>query len=136
MQEAYLRAFAKLDWLAGEAKFSTWLTKMAVYEALARLRKAKLEKELDETMDAEDNPERVAYGRELQSAIEQAVDSLPPIHRTILVMREMNELSVTETADCLGITHEMQRPLEQAIGSASAHAFSYMGSRCDRMTPR
>src|SRR5215204_7369155 len=51
MQEAYLRAFAKLDQFAGEAKFSTWLTKIAVYEALGRLRRAKLEEELPETMD-------------------------------------------------------------------------------------
>jgi RNA polymerase sigma-70 factor (ECF subfamily) len=146
MQEAYLRAFAKLDQFAGEAKFSTWLTKIAVYEALGRLRRAKLEEELDETMDAEDNPERAAYGRELQSAIEQAVDSLPPMYRTIFVMREMNELSVAETADCLGISQEnvktrlhrartlLQKRLERAIGSASVHAFSYMGPRCDRMT--
>ena len=146
MQEAYLRAFAKLDQFAGEARFSTWLTKIAVYEALGRLRKAKFEEELDEAMDSEDNPERAAYGRELQSAIEQAVDSLPPMYRTIFVMREVNELSVAETADCLGITQEnvktrlhrartlLQKRLEQAIGSASVHAFSYMGSRCDRMT--
>ena len=146
MQEAYLRAFAKLDQFAGEARFSTWLTKIAVYEALGRLRKAKFEEELDEAMDAEDNPERAAYGRELQSAIEQAVDSLPPMYRTIFVMREVNELSVAETADCLGITQEnvktrlhrartlLQKRLEQAIGSVSVHAFSYMGSRCDRMT--
>ena len=146
MQEAYLRAFAKLDQFAGEAKFSTWLTRIAVYEALGRLRKSKCEEKLDETMDVEDNPERAAYGRELQSAIEQAVDSLPPMYRTIFVMREMNELSVAETADCLGITQEnvktrlhrartlLQTRLEQTIGSASVHAFSYMGSRCDRMT--
>lgn len=145
MQEAYLRAFAKLDQFAGEAKFSTWLTKIAVYEALGRLRKAKFEEELEETMDAEDDPERAAYGRELQAAIEQAVDSLPPIYRTIFVMREVNELSVAETADCLGITQEnvktrlhrartlLQKRLEQAIGSASVQTFSYLGPRCDRM---
>lgn len=146
IQEAYLRAFAKLDQFAGEAKFSTWLTKIAVYEALGRLRRAKLEEELAETMDAEPNPERAAYGRELQSAIERAVDSLPPMYRTIFVMREVDELSVAETADCLGITQEnvktrlhrartlLRSRLEQAIGSATIHAFSYLGSRCDRMT--
>lgn len=146
MQEAYLRAFAKLDQFAGQAKFSTWLTKIAVYEALGRLRRAKLEEELAETMDAKDNPERTAYGRELQSVIERAVDALPPIYRTIFVMREVDELSVAETADCLGITHEnvktrlhrartlLRSRLEQAVGSATSHAFSYLGPRCDRMT--
>src|SRR5919112_437598 len=63
MQEAYVRAFAKLDQFAGEAKFSTWLTKIAVYEALGRLRKAKLEEELSDKMDTDDNPERTTYGR-------------------------------------------------------------------------
>ena len=146
MQEAYLRAFAKLDQFAGEAKFSTWLTKIAVYEALGRLRRSKLEEELAETIDAEDNPERAAYGRELQSAIERAVDRLPPLYRTIFVMREVDELSVAETADCLGITQQnvktrlhrartlLRSRLERAIGSATSHAFSYLGPRCVRMT--
>jgi RNA polymerase sigma-70 factor (ECF subfamily) len=68
------------------------------------------------------------------------------MYRTIFVMREVNELSVVETADCLGITQEnvktrlhrartlLQKRLEQVIGSASVHAFSYLGARCDRMT--
>lgn len=146
MQEAYLRAFAKLDQFAGKAKFSTWLTKIAVYEALGRLRRAKLEEELPETMDTSDNPERTAYVRELQSAIEQAVDALPPLYRGVFIMREIEEMSVEETADCLGITQEnvktrlhraralLRGRLERAIGKASTQAFSYLGRRCDRMT--
>jgi RNA polymerase sigma-70 factor (ECF subfamily) len=146
MQEAYLRAFAKLDQFAGDAKFSTWLTKIAVYEALGRLRRAKSEEELPETMDTSDNPERTAYGRELQTAIEKAVDTLPPLYRSVFVMREVEEMSVAETADCLGITEEsvktrmhraralLRDRLERAIGKASTQAFSYLGHRCDRMT--
>jgi RNA polymerase sigma-70 factor (ECF subfamily) len=146
MQEAYLRAFAKLDQFAGEARFSTWLTKIAVYEALGRLRRAKLQEELSEAMHNSDNPERTAYGRELQSAIEKAVDTLPPLYRSVFVMREVEELNVAETADCLGITPEtvktrlhraralLRSRLEHAIGSAAPDAFSYLGSRCDRMT--
>ncbi len=146
MQEAYLRAFAKLDQFAGEAKFSTWLTKIAVYEALGRLRRAKPEEELPDTMNTNDNPERTAYDRELQSAIEKAVDSLPPLYRSVFVMREVDDLSVAETAECLGITQEsvktrlhrartlLRGRLEHAIGSATTNAFSYLGWRCDRMT--
>lgn len=146
MQEAYLRAFAKLDQFAGEAKFSTWLTKIAVYEALGRLRRAESRQELPELMDTNDNPERAAYGRELRIAIEVAVDSLPPLYRSVFVMREMEEMSVAETADCLGITQEsvktrmhraralLRGRLERAIGEASTQAFSYLGHRCDRMT--
>jgi RNA polymerase sigma-70 factor, ECF subfamily len=146
MQESYLRAFAKLDQFAGEARFSTWLTKIAVYEALGRLRRAKPEEELPDTMNTDDNPERTTYGRELQSAIEKAVDGLPPLYRSVFVMREVDNLSVAETADCLGITEEsvktrlhrartlLRSRLERAIGSATTNAFSYLGSRCDRMT--
>jgi RNA polymerase sigma-70 factor (ECF subfamily) len=146
MQEAYVRAFVNLDQFAGEAKFSTWLTKIAVYEALGRLRRAKRKEELQETMDSGDSPERAAYGRELQSAIESAVDALPPMYRTVFVLREVEDMSVTETADCLGITEEsvktrchrarslLRRRLERAIGVAAVHAFSFLGPRCDRMT--
>jgi RNA polymerase sigma-70 factor (ECF subfamily) len=146
MQEAYVRAFAKLDQFAGEARFSTWLTKIAVYESLGRLRRAKSEEELPDTMNTADNPERSTYSRELQSAIEKAVDSLPPLYRTVFIMREVEDLSVAETAECLGITQEnvktrlhraralLRSRLERAIGSATFNAFSYLGSRCDRMT--
>jgi RNA polymerase sigma-70 factor (ECF subfamily) len=79
MQEAYLRAFVKLDQFAGVAKFSTWLTKIATYEALGRLRRAKLQEQLAETSDQRSDPERTAYGRQLHSAIEKAVDTLPPL---------------------------------------------------------
>jgi RNA polymerase sigma-70 factor (ECF subfamily) len=146
MQEAYLRAFAKLDQFAGEAKFSTWLTKIAVYEALNRLRRAKSFEELPEAMHNSDNPERTAYGQELKSAIEKAVDALPPLYRGVFVMREIEDLTIAETADCLGITAEsvktrlhrarllLRSRLERAIGSAAPNAFSYLGPRCDRMT--
>lgn len=146
MQDAYVRAFVHLHQFAGEAKFSTWLTKIAVYEALGRLRRAKRQEELSEAMNSSDNPERVAYGHELRSAIESAVDALPPLYRTVFVLREVEELSVAETADCLGISEEnvktrshrarllLQSRLEGALGAAAREAFSFMGYRCDRMT--
>ena len=147
MQEAYVRAFVNLDQFAGEAKFSTWLTKIAIYEALGRLRRAKRQEELPESMNSSsDNPERVAYGRELQSAIESAVDALPPLYRTVFVLREVEEMSVAEAADCLGITEEsvktrshraralLRSRLERAIGAAASQAFAFLGHRCDRMT--
>lgn len=146
MQEAYLRAFAKLDQFAGDAKFSTWLTKIAVYEALGRLRRAKAHEELSDAMNSSDDPERTAYSGELRSAVESAVDELPPLYRSVFVMREIEELSVAETAECLGITEEnvktrlhraramLRRNLERLLGDAATQAFAYLGSRCDRMT--
>jgi RNA polymerase sigma-70 factor (ECF subfamily) len=146
MQEAYLRAFAKLDQFAGAARFSTWLTKIAVYDALGRLRRAKTEQELPETMHNSDNPERAAYGRELQSAIEGAIDALPPMYRSVFVLREVEDMSVAETAECLSITPEsvktrlhraralLRSHLEPATRTAAPAAFSYLGARCDRLT--
>jgi RNA polymerase sigma-70 factor, ECF subfamily len=148
MQEAYVKAFVKLDQFAGEAKFSTWLTKIAVYEALGRLRRAKRQEELPETMDTSDSPERTAYGRELQSAVESAVDALPPLYRTAFMLREIEDMSVAETADCLGITEEtvktrchraralLRSRLERVVGAVASQAFSFLGHRCDRMTNR
>jgi RNA polymerase sigma-70 factor (ECF subfamily) len=146
MQEAYLRAFAKLDQFAGEAKFSTWLTKIAVHEALNRLRRAKAQEELPEAMHNSDNPERTAYDRELRAAIEKALDGLPPLYRTVFVMREIEDMTIAETAGCLGITPEnvktrlhrarslLRNRLARAFGSAAPGAYTYLGSRCDRMT--
>jgi RNA polymerase sigma-70 factor (ECF subfamily) len=146
MQEAYLRAFVKLDQFAGKAKFSTWLTKIATYEALGRLRHAKLQEQLSETSDNRSDPERTAYGRQLHSAIEKAVDTLPPLYRSVFVMRELEDMTVVETAECLGITQEsvktrlhrarvlLRSQLERAVGADVPVAFSYLGSRCDRMT--
>ncbi len=147
MQETYIRAFVHLNQFAGEAKFSTWLTKIAIYDALGRLRRAKPHEELsEETLNSSDNPERAAYGRELQAAMESAVDALPTLYRTVFIMREVEEISVAEVGDCLGITHEnvktrlhraramLRRHLEQVLGATATQTFTYLGPRCDRMT--
>jgi RNA polymerase sigma-70 factor (ECF subfamily) len=146
MQEAYVRAFVNLDQFAGEARFATWLTKIAVYEAFARLRRAKRQEDLPEPMDPTGDPERTAYGHELRSAIESAVDVLPPLYRTVFVLREIEGMSVAETADCLGITEEnvktrfhraralLRVRLQRAIGAAASQAFAFLGDRCDRIT--
>src|SRR3954451_12708437 len=88
MQEAYVRAFVHLDQFSGESKFSTWLTKIAVYEALGRVRRASRQQEFTETMDTRDDPERTAYGRELRSTIQSAIDGLPSKYRSVFILRE------------------------------------------------
>jgi RNA polymerase sigma-70 factor (ECF subfamily) len=146
MQEAYVRAFCHLDQFAGDAKFSTWLTKIAVYEALGRLRRAKTQAEVPETMKSTDNPEKAAYHSELQRAIEAAVDTLPPRYRSVFVLREIEDMSGAETAECLGINevavktrlHRARRMLrarlERTVSGAAPLAFGYGEQRCDRMT--
>jgi RNA polymerase sigma-70 factor (ECF subfamily) len=146
MQEAYVRAFVKLDQFAGDAKFSTWLTKIAVYEALGRLRRRKRQEEVPDTMRSHDNPERTVNGLELRAAIEAAVEKLPPIYRAVFVLREIEELSGMETAGCLGITEEtvktrlhrarmlLRSRMGQTVNRTVRHAFSYGDRRCDAMT--
>ena len=146
MQEAYVRAFVNLDQFAGEAKISTWLTKIAVYEALGRLRRRKRMDEMPEILSSGESPERAAYGRELQTAIESAVDALPPLYRSVFVLREIEEMSGAEAADCLGITEEtvktrlhrarrlLRHRLERSIGAAMDSAFAFGSRRCDRIT--
>jgi RNA polymerase sigma-70 factor (ECF subfamily) len=146
MQEAYVRAFCHLDQFSGEAKFSTWLTKIAVYEALGRLRRAKTQVEVPDTMKSPDNPERAAYHSELQEAIEAAVDKLPPRYRSVFVLRDIEEMSGAETAACLGINevavktrlhrarNMLRARLERQVRGAAALAFSFGDQRCDRIT--
>jgi RNA polymerase sigma-70 factor (ECF subfamily) len=146
MQAAYVSAFVKLDQFAGDARFSTWLTKIAVYEALGRLRSRKRRQEISATMKSDDNPERTVHDLQLRATIENAVEKLPPIYRAVFVLRDVEELSSAETAECLGITEQtvktrlhraralLRRRLVRLIGEEAGRSFSYGGQRCDAMT--
>ena len=102
MQEAYFSAFVNLNQFAGEARISTWLTKIAVYEALGRIRRRKRMDEMPENLSSNDSPERAAYGKELQTAIESAIDALPPLYRGVFVLREIEEMSGSRHRFLLG----------------------------------
>jgi len=154
MQEAYVRAYEHLEQFAGEAKFSTWLTKIAVYEALGRVRRRGLTAQLDSdsdtrvmptlTSDTRD-PERQAYDRELRLVLEQAIEALPETYRMVFVLRSVEGLSVAETAGCLDIGAEavktrlhrarslLRKDLEQRAGVVAAQTFPFHLSRCDRV---
>ena len=148
MQDAYVRAYQHLNQFAGEAKFSTWLTKIAVYEALARSRRAARYSDGEVmakiTTDTPD-PERQAYDRELRTVLEGAIDALPEPYRLVFVLRSVEGLSVAETAGCLEIGVEavktrlhrarslLRKDLEQRAGLVTAQAFPFHLSRCDRV---
>jgi RNA polymerase sigma-70 factor (ECF subfamily) len=93
MQEAYVRAYQHLNQFAGTAKFSTWLTKIAVHEALARVRRrgrnggeSSLDTSLyimDSVRTAIPDPERQAYDHELRLALEGAIAALPDSYRLV-----------------------------------------------------
>jgi RNA polymerase sigma-70 factor (ECF subfamily) len=132
MQEAYVRAFAQLGQFEGRASWATWLTRIAVNEALARVRRrgrfvdADVDGREDSSMDPFDRfrgrapgelpdgtrlpevgPEDQASAREMVAFLERAVDALPDIYRTVFVLREVEGLSTAETASSLDITEEL-----------------------------
>jgi len=159
LQEAWVRAYEHLDQFAGRASFPTWVTRIAYYEALARTRKGKrwipLENPEGEIMPAanriqstSETPESQAMRSQLGQMLETAVDALPENYRSVFMLREVEQLSTIETAECLGLSEEavktrlhrsralLRSELEKHIGPAVAQAHSFLGVRCDRTVAR
>lgn len=116
MQDAYVRAYEHLDQFAGKAKFATWLTRIAVHEALRRARqRSRLQQaspgewegqNMDTLQGTSPDPEQQAQGRELETLLEAAIEKLPVTYRTVFVLRKIEGLSTAETAECLGVQEE------------------------------
>jgi RNA polymerase sigma-70 factor, ECF subfamily len=147
VQETYLRAFAHLSGFRYEARLGTWLTKIAVNEACARLRRSRRARVTDDIdVAGDDTPEHCAHEGELRSALETAIDRLPARLRVVFVLRALEELSTAETARILGISpvavkvrlHRaraaIQRSLSGQFEGATAEAFMFLGLRCGRLT--
>lgn len=159
VQEGYVRAFTHLDGFKGEASLATWLARIVVNEALGRLRRRRPTVTLDAVMDvsadaaailvrAEPTPEQAMARIELRRAIEKAVDALPPAFRSVFVLRAIEQMSIEETAACLGIPgqtvktrlHRANKLLRQSLtaqfGALLDGAFPFLGARCDRLIAR
>lgn len=154
VQETYLRAYRKLDQFSGKAKFSTWLTRIAIYEALARKRKGGThDRDPRSTSVAiaawnqrsPDDPERLALVGEVRTILEAAIDSLPDMYRTVFVLRGVEEMSTADTADCLNLSEDvvktrlrrarasLRKKLDSSVGPMRREAFRFAGERCRRM---
>ena len=154
MQDAYVRAYTHLDQFASRAPFSAWLTRIAVNEALARVRMRNRNQLLDDTQSAGEpmlirsqspDPEQNASTAQIKELLEQAVLNLPQNYRTVVMLRDIEELSTTETADALDISEEnvkirlhrghgmIRSWLFDRIGTNAKEAFPFMGARCDRV---
>lgn len=156
MQDAYVRAYISLHQFEGRAQFSTWLTKIAIYEAWDRLKKRKrLEllpgrepqagRGMESIKSSSPDPEQQALREQTASFLEQAVDALPHMYRCVFVCREIENMSTSETAKCLDLTDEtvkirlyrarqmLQTKLYALAGASSSQAFQFMGMRCDRV---
>jgi len=157
MQDAYVRAYQHLRQFEGRALFSTWLTRIAVHEALARVRRRGRVQELDSINDDGDfpvnpdsplDPEQTASRSELSQMLEEAVLALPEQYRTVLMLRDVEEMSTEETAAALNISEEnvkvrlhrgralMRKDLYTRLGAAAKEAFPFMGTRCDHVVER
>lgn len=158
VQEAYVRAFAHLRDFRGDASLSTWLSRIAINEALGRVRNARRQADLDpgvETpteaqvipfpLNAEFDPERNVAQRQIVQLVEAAIDALPDEFRTVFVARVVEGLSIEETADLLDIVPEtvktrlhrarvmIRKQLDRQIGPVLLEAFPFAGRRCDRL---
>jgi len=107
MQTAYINAYRQLKSFQGRSSFATWLTRILIYEALLhKKRKLKLQKVLMEKPDNDyhnDTPLKGLMNKELKGLIESAVAKLPEKYRMVFVMREIQEMSTTETMEALNI---------------------------------
>ncbi len=161
VQETYLRAFEGLSQFREEAMLSTWLTRIAINEALGRKRKRRatvgveaIEAAQQESaqiirfpiMNDQTDPERSAAQREIRQLLERSIDALPEPFRVVFVMRDVEELSTEETAASLAIRpetvktrlHRARRLLRQSLDTEMATtlkgSFPFAGARCARIT--
>jgi RNA polymerase sigma-70 factor (ECF subfamily) len=118
LQETFLKAYTHLDDFQGNSKFYTWLVRIAVNEALMKLRKRRSDRTvpLDEPIDTgedevtreiavwDQNPEETYSREELGRILDEAIQTLKPAYRTVFILRDIEELSIEETAETLGLS--------------------------------
>jgi RNA polymerase sigma-70 factor (ECF subfamily) len=160
LQEAYLRAFAAIATFRGESGIATWLTRIVLNEAHGRLRRRKTMVDLDELetaqesaqvlnfpgMSKSDDPEADAARAQIRRILERAVDALPEPFRLVFILREVEDLSVEETASHLNLKvetvktrlHRARRRLREALDAQLADvivgAYPFLGARCERIS--
>jgi RNA polymerase sigma-70 factor, ECF subfamily len=160
LQDAYLQAYRNIGAYRGDASLRTWLTRIVVNEAIARSRKAARRASVidlngavnDEgTGDADmgagclPGPEQAAMRGQMRDVLERSIDALPDVFRTVFVLRALEEMTVEEVADSLGIPEatvrtrffrarsQLRLALSRQIDFAFEDAFSFDGARCDRI---
>jgi RNA polymerase sigma-70 factor (ECF subfamily) len=150
MQQAYVLAFTRLGQFGGGARLSTRLLRIGLNEALQRLRRdRKWPRVAPEVLEEEPSktatPEQGLARAQLNHLLEQLVDDLPESHRTVLVLREIQQLSTAEVADLLGLTPDnvkqrlsrakamLRAALEERTGNTLAELYPFEAPRCDRV---
>ncbi|MEO6381590.1 MAG: RNA polymerase sigma factor [Nitrobacter sp.] len=160
VQETYVRAFTHLERFRGDSRLATWLARIAMNEALGRLRRQRptvdwttLESGTPNAQIVQfpvsatsDDPEKTMAQREIQHVVEQAVDELPEAFRIVFITRVIEGMNVEETAEILDIKPEtvktrlhrartmLRENVEKRIGPVVMEAFPFAGKRCERLT--
>lgn len=146
VQDTYIHALAGLESFRGQSALGTWLVRIAINEALGRLRRKK-----PEALDAAPaapvvDPETLMATAESRVMLERAIDDLPDAFRSVFVARMVEGLSIDETADLFGLRPEtvktrvhrarvrLRASLETQLGPAVRESFAFDGARCDRLT--
>lgn len=162
VQETYLRAVTKLAGFRGDARLSTWLTRITLNEAVRRRGRRRATIPIDRLDHAQEqgnrqtswpssiasdhDPERSAARLQIRKILERAIDDLPEAFRTVFVMRDVEEISTEETARILELRegtvktrlHRARRMLRKTLGEQVASAlkdvFPFEAPRCERLT--
>lgn len=164
VQETYVKAFTALASFRGEASFSTWLTRIALNEAVSRLRRRRKNSELealDQAVSADAGlmslfplslvplpADTEAARSEMRQILETAIDGLPEGFRTVFVLRDVEGLSTEETAEQLTLKPEtvktrlhrarrmLRAVLEEQMRGSFAELYPFDGARCANMADR
>src|SRR3954447_8886945 len=159
VQETYVRAFTHLNEFRGDSALATWLARIAMNEALGRLRRRRPGVEWSSlpegTLEAQiiqlplassDDPEKTMAQREIQQVVEHAIDELPEAFRLVFITRVIEGMNVEETAEILRLRPEtvktrlhrarnlLRENVEKKIGPVVMEAFPFAGRRCERLT--
>jgi RNA polymerase sigma-70 factor, ECF subfamily len=162
VQEAYVRAFAALRDFRGDSGLATWLTRIVMNEAFGRMRRRRPTEELESLdraieqgdtrvimlpgIQANANPEAAAARAEVRRLLEHAIDELPESFRLVFLMRDVEELSIEETAANLDIRPEtvktrlhrarrlLRKGLDAKLATVLKDTFPFQGARCARIT--
>jgi len=161
LQDAYLDAYRHLGDFGGDSELSTWLTRIVVNHALMRLRREKRRSSIvpfqttsaanGETPETQvpdnriESPSAGAIRAETRRILERRIDELPASFRTVFVMREVEDMSMEEIAECLSISPAtvrtrlfraralLREALARDIDLATGDVFAFAGARCDRI---
>lgn len=159
VQETYVRAFTHLDSFRGDSSLATWLGRIAMNEALGRLRSRRASVEwtslpqgtieaqvIQFPLAASIDPEKTMAQREIQNVVEHAIDELPEPFRLVFITRVVEGMNVEETAEILDLKPEtvksrlhrartmLRENVERKIGPVVMEAFPFAGRRCERLT--